>query len=124
MIGAALASFGTRAELMFLCAVTVCWNSLSAVDGVQGPAGSPAFTSDSSVASLPCAFCTLNCEDVRPAAVSAWVRYGASNWTYRAEVTVSGRMTATLPLPAEARGFRADIAVKLRSNWPTEIDTD
>jgi len=32
-------------------------------------------------------------------------------------------MTATLPLPAEASGFRADIAVKFRSNWATEIDT-
>jgi hypothetical protein len=75
------------------------------------------------VASLPCAFWTVNCEDDRPAAVSAWVRYGASNWTYRAEVTVSGRITATLPLPAEASGFRADIAEKVRSNWSTEIDT-
>src|SRR6266571_8358822 len=79
--------------------------------------------SESSVASLPCAFCTVNCEDVRPAAVSAWVRYGASNWTYRAEVTVSGRMTATLPLPAAARGFSADMADRDRSNWVTEIDT-
>jgi hypothetical protein len=32
-------------------------------------------------------------------------------------------MTATLPLPAEASGFRADIAEKVRSNWPIEIDT-
>jgi hypothetical protein len=32
-------------------------------------------------------------------------------------------MTATLPLPAEASGFSADIAVKFRSNWATEIDT-
>src|SRR6266568_2270130 len=80
--------------------------------------------SESSVASLPCAFCTENCEEDRPAAVSAWVRYGASNWTYRAEVTVSGRMTATLPLPAAARGFSADIAEKVLSNWVTEIDTD
>ena len=79
--------------------------------------------SDSWVWSLPCAFCTVNCDDDRPAAVSAWVRYGASNWTYRAEVTVSGRMTATLPLPAAARGFRTDIAEKSRVNWATEIDT-
>src|SRR5260370_1624504 len=82
------------------------------------------WASESSVASLPCAFCTVNWEDVRPAAISAWVRYGASNWTYRAEVTVSGRMTATLPLPAAARGFSADIAEKVLSNWVTEIDTD
>jgi hypothetical protein len=27
-------------------------------------------------------------------------------------------------LPAEARGFSADIAEKVRSNWVTEIDTD
>jgi hypothetical protein len=32
-------------------------------------------------------------------------------------------MTATLPLPAAASGFRADIAAKFRSNWATEIDT-
>src|SRR6476660_8256659 len=80
--------------------------------------------SESWVASLPCAFCTVNCDDDRPAAVSAWVRYGASNWTYRAEVTVAGRITATLPLPAEASAFSAAIAVKLRSNWLTEIVTE
>ena len=33
-----------------------------------------AWASESSVESLPCAFCTENCEDVRPAAVSACVR--------------------------------------------------
>ena len=32
------------------------------------------WASDSSVESLPCAFCTVNCEDDRPALVSAWVR--------------------------------------------------
>jgi hypothetical protein len=42
---------------------------------------------------------------------------------YRAEVTVSGRRTATLPLPAAVSGFRADIAAKVRSNWATEIET-
>src|SRR5437764_5013494 len=82
------------------------------------------WASENSVASLPCAFCTVNWEEERPAWVSAWVRYGASNWTYRAEVTVSGRITATLPLPAEASGFSADIAEKVRSNWPTETDTE
>jgi len=55
--------------------------------------------------------------------VSAVVRYGASNWVYRAEETVSGRMTATLPLPAAVSGFSADIAEKSRVNWATEIDT-
>ena len=78
---------------------------------------------ENSVASLPCAFCTEICEVERPASPSACVRYGASNSVYRAEVTVSGRMTATLPLPAAARGFSADSAEKVRSNWVTEIDT-
>jgi hypothetical protein len=55
--------------------------------------------------------------------VSAWVRYGASNWVYRAEETVSGKMTATLPLPAAVSGFSTDIADRVRSNWATEIDT-
>ena len=32
-------------------------------------------------------------------------------------------MTATLPLPAAAKGFRTDIAEKSRVNWATEIDT-
>ena len=44
MIGAAFSSFGVRTELMFLCAVNACWNSLSATVGVQVPAGSPTFT--------------------------------------------------------------------------------
>src|SRR6478736_2418521 len=81
------------------------------------------WASESSVASLPCAFCTVNCEEVRPALVSASVRYGASNWVYRAEETVSGKMTATLPLPAAVSGFSTDIADRVRSNWATEIDT-
>jgi hypothetical protein len=44
MIGAAFSSFGVRTELMFLCAVNCCWNSLSAVGGSQVPAGSPTLT--------------------------------------------------------------------------------
>jgi hypothetical protein len=36
---------------------------------------------------------------------------------------VSGRMTATLPLPAAVSGFSTDIADRVRSNWATEIDT-
>src|SRR5215472_10984752 len=80
--------------------------------------------SDSSVVSLPCAFCTENCDGGRPAPVSAWVRYGASNSVYRAEVTVSGKITATSPLPAAASGFSVDIADMVRSNWLTDIDTD
>ena len=79
------------------------------------------WASVNSVESLPCAFCTVNCEGERPASARAWVRYGASNSVYRAEVTVSGRITATLPLPLAASGFRLDIAEKVRSSELTEI---
>jgi hypothetical protein len=37
---------------------------------------------------------------------------------------VSGRITATLPLPELTRGWSVDIADIVRSNWVTEIDTD
>ncbi len=76
------------------------------------------------MASLPWAFCTVNCEDDRPASVRACVRYGASNSVYRAEETVSGRITATLPLPAAASGFSVDMAEKSRVSWTREIVTD
>src|SRR5580693_2014486 len=72
--------------------------------------------SESSVASLPCAFTTEYCEGVSPAVARAWLRDGASNSVYRAEDTVSGRMTATLPLPVAAMGL------KVRSSWVIEID--
>jgi hypothetical protein len=54
--------------------------------------------------------------------VKAWVRYGASNWTYRGEVTVSGRITAMLPLPELASGFRPAIALKVLLKSLTESD--
>src|SRR5579859_5531775 len=41
MIGAAFSSLGTSTELMFLCAVNCCWNSVSAVGGSQVPGGVP-----------------------------------------------------------------------------------
>src|ERR1700753_3007432 len=41
MIGAAFSSFGTSTELMLLCAVYCCWNSVSAVGGSQVPAAEP-----------------------------------------------------------------------------------
>ena len=44
MIGAAFSSFGTTTELMLLCAVNCCWNSLSAVGGSQVPAAEPTLT--------------------------------------------------------------------------------
>src|SRR5215469_1526129 len=62
------------------------------------------------VASLPSAFCTVRSDDGSPAAANAAFRYGASNSTQRVDDVVSGRMTATLPLPcgaSAASAFRA-----------------
>src|SRR5579862_1212600 len=80
------------------------------------------WASESSVASLPCALTTENCDVDRPARARAWDRYGASNSVYRAEVTVSGRITATLPLPIGASGLSCDMADMVRLSWVTEMD--
>src|ERR1700722_7918105 len=61
-------------------------------------------------ASLPSAFCTLRSDDGSPAAANAAFRYGASKNCHRVDDVVSGRMTATFPLPlgaSTASAFRA-----------------
>src|ERR1700759_1862214 len=73
------------------------------------------------VESLPWAFCTENCDEVRPAVVSALDRYGASNSVYRADETVSGRITPMLPLPLDASGFSDAIAEKSRVKDDVEM---
>ena len=76
------------------------------------------------VASLPSAFSIVTSEEDRPAVLKACFRYGASNSTYRVEETVSGRITVTLPLPAEATDLRPAIALKVLLRLLTEIDAD
>ena len=73
------------------------------------------------VASLPSAFWMVKSEVDSPAVVKACLRYGASNSTYRVDETVSGRITAMVPLPAEATDLRPAIAVKELLRWLTEI---
>src|ERR1700741_1713580 len=73
------------------------------------------------VVSLPIAFWTMMSELESPASVSAFVIYGASNSTYRVDVTVSGRIAATLPFPCEASGFRLDMALRSLENCDNEI---
>lgn len=47
-------------------------------------------------------------------------RYGASNSTYRVDDTVSGRITATLPLPRAASGLSVAMADRLLFSWLSE----
>src|SRR5258708_16329961 len=54
-----------------------------------------AVASFSSVASLPCALSIRYCCCVYPASAKASFRYGWSNWTYRVDDVVSGRITPT-----------------------------
>src|ERR1700733_12662973 len=56
------------------------------------------------------------CDVVNPAALSALVMSGASNSTYRVELTVSGRIAATLPLPDFANGLSVLRMAKLFVN--------
>src|ERR1039457_2164967 len=72
------------------------------------------------VASLPSAFCTTYCDDLSPAFWNDSFRYGASNSTYRVDDTVSGRITATLPLPLAASGLSVALARKLVLSCPGE----
>src|ERR1017187_7210565 len=75
-----------------------------------GPAVMSAWASVMNVAPLPAAFWMMIWFDLRPAASSAFLRYGASNSVQRVDDTVSGRITATFPLPFLASGTRAFIA--------------
>src|SRR3954452_24183211 len=59
------------------------------------------------VASLPRASWTVRFADGSPAAANAAFRAGASNASHRVDEVVSGRMTATLPLPSGASGASA-----------------
>src|SRR5271156_1486390 len=53
---------------------------------------------------------------LRPAALNAPLNEGASKSAHRAEVTVSGRMTAMLPLPLATMVFKYFMVVKLVLN--------
>src|SRR5665213_947945 len=72
------------------------------------------------VESLPWAFWMIVSELLSPAAANALVRYGASNSVYRDDVTVSGRITATLPLPADVTDLRLAMVVKSLVNVVTD----
>src|SRR5262249_13612970 len=61
-------------------------------------------------AAWPFAFFPVNFGFGSPALSCDSMRYGASNWVSRADDTVSGRMTATLPLPIVASGLSCDMA--------------
>src|SRR6185436_20386692 len=61
---------------------------------------------------LPCALSILKSLDDRPAASNACFRYGASYWTYRVDVVVSGSRTPILPLPCAARSLSSAICEK------------
>ncbi len=73
-----------------------------------------AVASLSSVASLPWALSTRNCDEVNPASVNASLMYGASKSTHRVDDVVSGRITPICRLeaplvPAEASDLNWDI---------------
>src|SRR5258708_69376 len=74
------------------------------------------------VASCPSAFWTVRSAAGRPAAANACFSSGVSNSTYRVEDTVSGRMTATLPLPAAAMDVSCDMALNVLFRLPIEMD--
>ncbi len=68
------------------------------------------------VDALPPALSILNWSAARPASSKAFVRYGASYWTYRVDVVVSGSRTPIMPLPFEARPVSPFITEKSAVN--------
>src|SRR4051812_29444352 len=74
------------------------------------------------VCALPWALSILKSLLDRPAAWNAFSRYGRSNDSYRADVSVSGRSTPIMPLPLLATSFRSAMAEKSAVNDSAEID--
>src|SRR5215467_6026933 len=72
-----------------------------------------AVASFSWVWSLPCALSIRYCCWVYPASAKAAFRYGSSNWTYRVDDVVSGRITPTCRLVAP-----------LVANWVSGLNLD
>src|SRR6266516_4948694 len=70
---------------------------------------------------LPCALSILNWSEPRPAASNAFLRNGASYWTYRVEVVVSGRRTPINPVPEEARSLSCAMTEKSAVKSPAAI---
>src|SRR5215471_18352268 len=103
-------------------AVHISWAEADRPISTEAPLVMADWAMLNSVASLPSAFWMVKSEDDRPAAVTACLGYGASNSTYRVEETVSGRITAMVPLPAETTGLRPAIAVKELLMSLREID--
>src|SRR5665811_2160220 len=79
------------------------------------------------VDALPLALSILKLLEESPAAAKACFRYGASYWTYRVDVVVSGRSTPTMPLPCEASPVSCFMSAKSDVNsvaliWGTAAD--
>src|SRR6478609_3802533 len=70
------------------------------------------------VDALPWALSILKSLEDNPAASNACLRYGASYWTYRVEVVVSGSSTPIFPLPWAARAVNVFITAKSAVNAP------
>src|SRR5690242_1706084 len=63
--------------------------------------------------SLPCALSIRYCAWVYPASAKAAFRYGWSNWTYRVDDVVSGRITPT-----------CRVVAPLVANWVSGLNAD
>src|SRR5438132_13526971 len=74
------------------------------------------------VLALPWALSTLKSLAVRPAALNAFVRYGASKVTYRVDVVVSGSNTPILPFPCAASDLSCAMAEKSLVNEDAETE--
>ena len=103
--------------------------SIGSISSTEAPSVMSASACCCIVDTLPCALSILKSLDDSPAASNAFVRFGASYWTYRVDVVVSGSSTPILPLPCAARLCRVFITAKsavnlVTSTWGTAPPPD
>src|SRR6478735_6717462 len=96
--------------------------SIGSISSTEAPSVMSASACCCIVDTLPPALVILKSLDDSPAASKAFVRFGASYWTYRVDVVVSGSSTPTLPLPCAATLCKVFITAKSAVNLVTSTD--
>src|SRR5674476_915003 len=102
----------TPAALAFDSIAAPLPGSSGSTNRTEAPALMSASACVCMVEALPLALSILNLAAESPAASKACFRYGASYWTYRVDVVVSGRSTPTMPLPCEANPVNCFMSAK------------
>src|SRR5450759_5326779 len=111
----------TPADLAFDSIAAPLPGSSGSTSRTEAPALMSASACVCMVEALPLALSILKLLEESPAASNACFRYGASYWTYRVDVVVSGRSTPTMPLPCAANPVSCFMSAKSALNFAASI---